>query len=117
MTPPSEIDSPDADAPERQVYLDNAASTAVRPEALDVMLPLFAEDFANPSAHHAGGRRAAEALDHARDSIAEVLGGLSEEIVFTSGGTESINAALKGVAFAQADAGAGRHVITTSTLR
>ena len=114
MTPPPETDVPAvADRAERQVYLDNAASTAVRPEVLDVMLPLFAEDFANPSAHHAGGRRAAEALDGARDTIAEVLGGLSEEIVFTSGGTESINAALKGVAFAQADAGAGRHVITT----
>lgn len=102
-----------ADGSVRQVYLDNAASTAVRPEVLDVMLPLFSHDFANPSAHHAGGRRAAEALDAARDSVAEVLGALSEEIVFTSGGTESINAALKGVAFAQADAGAGRHVITT----
>jgi len=113
MTPLSESDSSAPDAAERLVYLDNAASTAVRPEALDVMLPLFAEDFANPSAHHAGGRRAAEALDGARDTVAEVLGGLSEEIVFTSGGTESINAALKGVAFAQADAGAGRHVVTT----
>ena len=97
----------------RRVYLDNAASTPVRPEALEVMMPLFAEDFANPSAHHAGGRRAAEALDAAHATVAEVLGGLSEEVVFTSGGTESINAALKGVAFAQADAGVGRHVITT----
>ena len=113
MTSPSDSCSPSADRPERQIYLDNAASTALRPEALDVMLPLFAEDFANPSAHHAGGRRAAEALDGARDTVAEVLGALSEEVVFTSGGTESINAALKGVALAQADAGVGRHVVTT----
>jgi cysteine desulfurase len=103
-------DSPPPDPP---IYLDNAASTAVRPEALAVMMPLFAEDFANPSAHHAGGRRAAEALEHARETVADVLGGLPEEVVFTSGGTESINAALKGVAFAQADAGVGRHVVTT----
>ena len=103
-------DSPPPDSP---IYLDNAASTAVRPEALAVMMPLFAEDFANPSAHHAGGRRAAEALEHARETVAEVLGGLPEEVVFTSGGTESINAALKGVAFAQADASVGRHVVTT----
>ncbi|MDA0351887.1 MAG: cysteine desulfurase family protein [Chloroflexi bacterium] len=102
-----------ASEPPRHIYLDNAASTPVRPEALAAMLPLFAEDFANPSAHHAGGRRAAEALDRARELVAEVLGGLPEEVVFTSGGTESINAALKGVAFAQADAGVGRHVLTT----
>lgn len=98
---------------DRNVYLDSAASTAVRPEVLEVMLPLFSEDFANPSAHHSRGVRAAEALDHARQTVAQVLGGRSEEIVFTSGGTESINAALKGAAFAQADAGAGRHLVTT----
>jgi cysteine desulfurase len=99
--------------PQHHIYIDNAASTAVRPEALERMLPLFSDDFANPSAHHAGGRRAAEALDTARETVAEVLGVLAEEVVFTSGGTESINAALKGVAFAQADAGVGRHIITT----
>ena len=112
QSPATDSPAPDAGA-DRRVYLDNAASTAVRPEALEVMLPLFSEDFANPSAHHAGGYRAAEALDGARETVADVLGGLSEEVVFTSGGTESINAALKGVAFAQADAGAGRHVVTT----
>ena len=103
----------DSPVPERHIYIDNAASTAVRPEVLEVMLPLFSDDFANPSAHHAGGRRAAEALDAARDTVAEVLGALTEEVVFTSGGTESLNAALKGVAFAQSDAGVGRHIITT----
>ena len=103
----------DSPVPERHIYIDNAASTAVRPEVLEVMLPLFADDFANPSAHHAGGRRAADALDTARETVAEVLGVLTEEVVFTSGGTESLNAALKGVAFAQSDAGVGRHIITT----
>ena len=95
------------------IYLDHAASTAVRPEVLAAMLPYFGEDFANPSAHHASGYRAAEALDQARLTVADALNALPEEIVFSSGGTESINAAIKGVAFAQADAGAGRHVLTT----
>lgn len=95
------------------IYLDNAASTAVRPEVLEAMLPYFSGDFANPSAHHARGRAAHEALEEARVEVAEVFGGVPEEIVFTSGGTESINAAIKGVAFAQADAGVGRHVVTT----
>ncbi len=95
------------------IYLDNAASTAVRPEVLEAMLPFFAGDFANPSAHHTRGRAAHDALDDARSDIAEVFGAVPEEIVFTSGGTESINAAIKGVAFAQMEAGVGRHVITT----
>ena len=103
-------DSLDATPP---VYLDHAASTAVRPEVLEAMLPFFAADFANPSAHHARGRAAHDALDDARADVAEILGGVAEEIVFTSGGTESINAAIKGVAFAQMEAGVGRHVITT----
>lgn len=103
--------------PDRQdaspIYLDNAASTAVRPEVLEAMLPFFSGEFANPSAHHARGRVAHDALDDARADVAEIFGGVPEEIVFTSGGTESINAAIKGVAFAQMEAGVGRHVITT----
>src|SRR2546425_440309 len=104
-------------SPERphasRIYLDSAASTAVRPEVLEAMLPLFTVDFANPSAHHDDGRRASEALEGARQSVAESLGALPEEIIFASGGTESINAAIKGVALAQADAGGGRHILTT----
>ncbi|MEX2446852.1 MAG: cysteine desulfurase family protein, partial [Dehalococcoidia bacterium] len=99
--------------PGRPVYLDHAASTAVRPEVMEAMLPYFAGDFGNPSAHHEQGRQANEALTDARRRVAEVLGGLSEEVIFTSGGTESINAAIKGVAFAQAEAGVGRHIVTT----
>ncbi|MSQ42435.1 MAG: cysteine desulfurase [Dehalococcoidia bacterium] len=95
------------------IYLDHAASTAVRLEVLEAMLPYFAGEFANPSAHHAHGRHAHDALADARATVATVLGALPEEIVFTSGGTESINAAIKGVAFAQMEAGVGRHVITT----
>jgi cysteine desulfurase len=106
---------PDSSIPPggQRIYLDHAASTPVRPEALEAMLPLFAEVSANPSAHHEGGRHASEALEGARRTVGEVLGALPEEVVFTSGGTESINAAIKGVALAQADAGAGRHILTT----
>ena len=104
---------PDPLAPEQPIYLDHAASTALRPEVLKAMLPFFSAEFANPSAHHAQGRAAHDALEDARADIAAVLGAVPEEIVFTSGGTESINAAIKGVAFAQMEAGVGRHVITT----
>ncbi len=103
-----------ANPPGRRIYLDSAASTAVRAEALEAMLPLFSQHFGNPSAHHAGGRASAEALAGARESVAEVLGAMPEEVVFTSGGTESINAAIKGVAFAQREAGAGAHVVTSA---
>ena len=104
---------PDSQDVTQPIYLDNAASTAVRPEVLEAMLPFFSGEFANPSAHHARGRAAHDALDDARADVAEIFGSVPEEIVFTSGGTASINAAIKGVAFAQMEAGVGRHVITT----
>ncbi|MFN8585585.1 MAG: cysteine desulfurase family protein [Dehalococcoidia bacterium] len=97
----------------RRIYLDSGASTAVRPEALAAMQPFFAGEYANPSGHYASARRATEALTSAREQVAGVLGALPEEVVFTSGGTESINAAIKGVAFAQREAGAGAHIVTT----
>ncbi len=100
-------------SPEQRIYLDWAATTPVRSEALDAMLPYFATDFGNPSGHYGSARRAAEALDDAHEQIAAVLGAIPEEVIITSGGTESINAAIKGVAFAQRDAGAGRHILTT----
>ena len=96
-----------------RLYLDSAASTPVRTEAIEAMLPFLREGSANPSALHAGGRRAREGLERAREQVAAVLGAQPEEVVFTSGGTESINAALKGVALAQRDAGAGAHLVTT----
>ncbi len=95
------------------IYLDSAASTAVRPEVLEAMLPYFTSVYANPSGHHEGGFRANDAVESARARVAGVLGALKEEVIFTSGGTESINAAIKGVAFAQRDAGAGHHIVTT----
>ncbi len=77
-----------------RIYLDSGASTAVRPEALEAMLPFFTGEFSNPSGHYASARRATEALAQAREQVAATLGALSEEVVFTSGGTESINAAI-----------------------
>ncbi|MEX2032669.1 MAG: aminotransferase class V-fold PLP-dependent enzyme, partial [Dehalococcoidia bacterium] len=95
------------------IYLDSAASAALRPEALDALLPYLTSEFANPSAHHEHGRHAHDAIEGARDDVAEIFACIPEEIVFTSGGTESINAAIKGVAVAQSEAGVGRHILTT----
>ena len=100
-------------APGGSVYLDSAASTALRPEALEAMLPYLTGEFANPSAHHEHGRHASDALEEARQQVAGVFNAIPEEIVFTSGGTESINAAIKGVGLAQSEAGVGRHIVTT----
>ena len=95
-----------------QVYLDNAASTPVDPRVLDAMRPYFSEAAGNPSSLHAPGRRAREAVEDARARIAAQIGAARpEEVIFTSGGTESNNLALKGVAFASRDK--GRHIITT----
>lgn len=97
---------------ERIIYMDHSATTPVRPEVLSAMLPYFASDFGNPSSIYTMGQEARKAVDDARERIARVLGARMSEIVFTSGGTESDNAALKGVAFAlQA---LGKHIITTA---
>ena len=96
------------------LYLDSAASTPVRAEVLAAMRPYFAEQYANPSGHYASARRAAQALDAAHRDIAAVLSALPEEVILTSGGTESINTAIKGVAFAQREAGVGAHILTSS---
>jgi len=96
----------------RQVYLDNAASTPVDPRVLDEMRPYFVESPGNASSLHLAGRAAREAIEGARARIARLLGASHpEELIFTSGGTESNNLALKGFAFA--NRGRGRHIITT----
>jgi len=82
------------------IYLDHAATTPMRREALDAMLPLLTENYGNPSSVHGPGRRARAALDEAREQVAAALNAEPREIVFTSGGTESINLAVKGVAWA-----------------
>jgi len=82
------------------VYLDHAATTPLRREALEAMLPLLTDDFGNPSSVHSFGRRARAALDDARERLAAGISAQPREIVFTGGGTESINLALKGAAWA-----------------
>jgi cysteine desulfurase len=82
------------------IYLDHAATTPLRPEALAAMLPVLTETFGNPSSPHAAGRRARAALDDARERTARALNVQPREIVFTSGGTEAINHAVKGAAWA-----------------
>lgn len=77
-------------------YLDNAATTAMRPEAVEAMLPFLSADFANPSGAHGASRVARRALDGARGDLAEVLGCEQDEVVFTSGGTEADNIAILG---------------------
>lgn len=81
---------------EQRTYLDHAATTPMRPEAVEVMLPFFGEEFANPSGSHAESRRARRAVDDAREQIADLLGADFGEIVFTSGGTEADNLAIAG---------------------
>jgi cysteine desulfurase len=95
------------------VYLDHHATTPLDARVLDAMLPYFAEQFGNAhSAQHAYGWRAADAVERARAEIAELIGALPEEIVFTSGATEANNLAIRGVA---ARAGARRHLLTCAT--
>src|SRR6267378_1017335 len=93
----------------RRVYLDHNASTPVHPEVLAEMLPYFSDVYGNPSSIHAFGREAREGLDLARERVARFLKVSPPEIVFTSGGTESDNFAVKGLAWAR---GKG-HLITS----
>ena len=83
----------------KNIYFDHNATTPVYPDVLIAMLPYFEGDFGNASSIHAFGRTAKVALDEARHKVADLLGCLPEEIVFTSGGTESDNLALKGTAW------------------
>ncbi len=97
------------------LYLDHAATTPVRPEVLQAMLPYLTERFGNPSSHHTVGEAAAAALDDARRRVAAALGFRANDIVFTSGGTEADNLAVKGLAIGAAlRRGAPAHVITTA---
>ncbi len=95
-------------------YLDHAATTPLRAEAREAMAPFLGERFGNPSGHYEAGRIAQEALDEARATVAGCLNARTAEILFTSGGTEAINTAMLGIAYAMRRAGAGAHVITTA---
>lgn len=98
----------------RPVYMDSSATTPVAPEVLAAMLPYFSEIFANASGAYSLGRQARRALEQARASVAGVLGCRPEEIVFTSGGSEADNLALRGAARALRAAGRGSHLITSA---
>ena len=96
------------------IYLDYASTTPLHPQVRGAMLPYLEERFGNPSATYGLARQASEAIEAARDSVASLLGCRSTEVSFTSGGTESINTAIKGVAFAQQLARMGNHIITSA---
>jgi len=92
------------------IYLDAAATTAVRREALEAAWPYLTAEFGNPSSHHTVGESAARALAEARANVADWLGCRAGDIVFTSGGTEADNLAIKGVALAHPR---GHHIVTS----
>ncbi len=96
-----------------KVYLDNGATTPIAEEVLETMLPYLKEKYGNASSLHAWGREAREAVEKAREIIARKLNVSPNEVIFTSGGTESNNFALKGIAFANKDK--GKHIITQKT--
>ena len=93
-----------------KIYLDHNSTTPVLKEVLDVMLPFYKDSFGNPSSIHSEGRAARVCLDEAREQVAELIGARSSEIVFTSGGSESNNFAILGVALALNSK--KRHIVT-----
>ena len=97
-----------------RIYLDHNATTPVDPAVLDAMLPFFSADFGNASSIHTFGQRARSAVETAREQVATLLNARPQEIVFTSGGTESDNHAIFGVVNAAAAAGTPKHVITSA---
>lgn len=95
----------------KRIYMDHSATSPVAPEVLEAMLPFFSEKFGNASSLHSFGLEAKEALEASREKVAKLLGADAEEIIFTSGGTESDNLALKGIAYRNREK--GKHIITT----
>jgi cysteine desulfurase len=93
------------------IYLDNAATTAVKPEVFEKMKPFFLENYSNPSAVYSFARESKEAVESARETIANILGAKAKEIYFTGGGSESDNWAIKGIAESLKDK--GNHIITS----
>ena len=93
------------------IYLDNAATTPAAPEVVEAMLPYFSLKFGNPSSLHSAGQEARRAVEAARAAVASLIGAAPDEVVFTSGGTESNNSALKGIA--EANRGRGNHIVTS----
>lgn len=99
--------------PRRFVYLDHSATTPVDPRVVEAMLPYMTEDYGNASSAHWAGRKAERAIDDARAVLARVFNCQPGEIVFTSGGTESDNLAIRGAAYARR--GDGAHLVTAPT--
>ena len=97
----------------RQIYLDYNATTPIAPSVQEAMLPFLAEHFGNPSSSHWLGRACHEAIEDARDRVAALIGANADEIIFTSGGTESNNLALKGIMMARAPVFDGHLVISS----
>jgi len=94
-----------------RIYLDHAATTPAYPEVVKAMLPYFSNAFGNPSSLHSYGQETRRAVEEARAKVAKLIGAQGEEVVFTSGGTEANNLALKGVALANEHK--GNHIITS----
>jgi len=95
-----------------KIYLDNAATTPLDPRVLQAMMPYLKESYGNASSIYSLGQEAKEAMEKSRETIANFIGAKKEEIIFTSGGTEADNLAIKGVAFANGKF--GKHIITTA---
>jgi cysteine desulfurase len=96
----------------QRIYLDSNATTPMRPEVMAAMLPIYTEDYGNPSSIHWFGQRAKALMDDARTQIARLINAETSEVVFVSGGTEADNLAIRGIAESQKSK--GRHIITSS---
>lgn len=96
----------------KKIYLDNAATTSLKSEVLEEMMPILKENYGNPSSIYSIGRNARKEVEKSRQTVAGILGANPSEIFFTSGGTESDNWAIRGVAFAQLRKGKN-HIITS----
>ncbi len=97
----------------RTVYLDHSATTPTDQRVVDAMLPYFTEIYGNPSSNHSFGRKAERAVEDARESVAKLFNCTPQEIIFTSGGSEGDNLAIRGAAWSAKQRGKGNHLITT----
>src|SRR3989304_8250341 len=95
----------------KPIYLDYNATTPIAPEVFEAMIPYLKEHFGNPSSNHTYGKLAKQALNNAKEQAAKLIGAESNEIVFTSGGTESNNHAIIGTVFANTSK--GKHIVTS----